>query len=445
MKSIYSSILWIAFLLSLFSCEKDSEEPINNPPVANAGQDFAISLGQEAVLNGSSSSDPDGDALTYTWILKSKPVGSQSTLVNASGVTVKFTPDVLGEYVAELSVSDGNNQAVKDEVKVTVNQLPNNAPVANAGPAQTVNVGQKVALDGSTSADPDNDPLTYTWVFKSKPAGSMSTVTNADKAKAEFTPDIAGEYVAELSVSDGKGGTTKAEVKITVNTASTDDGCRLVQLEVGGEDSNIIKFEYNAAGYVIKAFNGDKLTSIFEYNSDNLMVRQNGPSNEDGYTTYTYVDGLVTQSTYYDENGNESMQTYKYDAQKRLIESKSEDGFKTIFTYDSRGNVIKEDDYGADNGNTLSRSTTYENFDDKINLWRAVKGFPATAVDNLSTLYNNENNYGKATLTDYSNGGAKVITTVTYKYNANGYPTEVTGPNEDGSTETLTSTYQGCK
>ena len=54
--------------------------PVNNPPVANAGPDQpGVVTGATVNLDGSLSSDPDLDAITFLWSFTSVPVGMVST------------------------------------------------------------------------------------------------------------------------------------------------------------------------------------------------------------------------------------------------------------------------------------------------------------------------------------------------------------------------------
>jgi hypothetical protein len=96
---------------------------------------------------------------------------------------------------------------------------PNQPPIANAGPDQTVTVGTLVTLDGRRSSDPDGDPITFQWRFVSIPEGSAATLTDADKAQATFTPDVAGEYIIELIVTDPEGAMGSDTVKVTARPA----------------------------------------------------------------------------------------------------------------------------------------------------------------------------------------------------------------------------------
>lgn len=80
----------------------------------------------------------------------------------------------------------------------------NSPPVANAGPDQTVVVGDTVAIDGRSSADPDGTPLQYAWRLSAQPAGSSATLNFATTSEAQLVPDLAGDYTVTLEVSDGE-------------------------------------------------------------------------------------------------------------------------------------------------------------------------------------------------------------------------------------------------
>jgi hypothetical protein len=77
-------------------------------PVAAAGSDQTITTANTSVaLDGSASSDTNGDSLTYSWSLTSIPEGSAATLSEPAGSSPEFTPDINGNYIIELVVNDG--------------------------------------------------------------------------------------------------------------------------------------------------------------------------------------------------------------------------------------------------------------------------------------------------------------------------------------------------
>jgi len=138
----------------------------NLPPVANAGSDQTVMAGQQVTLNGTASSDPNGDPLTYSWCLKGKPEGSTATLSGANTARPTFTPDVAGSYVLCLTVNDGKLGSDSDSVVVEA-RLPSTgsgALQAYIKPSNTTlfpdltSFGQAVALDGDTLAVGVVDP-----------------------------------------------------------------------------------------------------------------------------------------------------------------------------------------------------------------------------------------------------------------------------------------------
>ena len=134
-------------------------------------------------------------------------------------------------YVFRTQVTNGAGNTANDRgsssrgyVNVTTdgggdnsNPPTNQDPVANAGADQTnAVVGTEVSLNGEASTDPDtNDTLSYAWAFTSQPSGSSATLSSETTATPSFTPDVAGDYIAQLTVSDGNGGSSTDSVTVT--------------------------------------------------------------------------------------------------------------------------------------------------------------------------------------------------------------------------------------
>ncbi len=93
---------------------------------------------------------------------------------------------------------------------------PGSAPIANAGPSQTVDLGEEVTLDGRGSADPDGDPLTYRWTVRRYAGIFPPVLRSANTATPSLTVRDSGEYEVELVVSDGQHTSSPAAVAITV-------------------------------------------------------------------------------------------------------------------------------------------------------------------------------------------------------------------------------------
>jgi REJ domain/PKD domain len=186
----------------------------NIAPVARAGADRSTVPGSTVTLNGSASSDANSDPLSFSWTLSSKPAGSQAVLANANAETSTFVPDLVGSYVATLVVRDGVLDSAPASVTITVSTA-NLAPVAQAGPAQTVAIGSRVTLDGRGSSDPNGDALTYQWSLTSRPSGSAAVLAVRTNPVIDFVADAEGLYVASLVVSDGKLDSAGATVTIT--------------------------------------------------------------------------------------------------------------------------------------------------------------------------------------------------------------------------------------
>ena len=189
---------------------------VNSQPIANAGQNQIISAPQTVQLDGTGSTDVDGNALTYQWAMLSKPTGSTAALSSSTFPRPTFYADVVGTYVIQLIVNDGTISSLPacgrnsagitttggrtSAVTITNSPIP---PIANPGPAQTVALGGMASLDGSDSVDFDNRPLAYSWSLLAKPSGSAASLSLATSANPYFIADLAGKYAVQLIVNDG--------------------------------------------------------------------------------------------------------------------------------------------------------------------------------------------------------------------------------------------------
>lgn len=193
----------------------------NAAPIANAGVPQSVVAGTIVTLDGTASSDANGDPLTYAWTLTSKPAASTASLSSTTTARPTFSADISGAYVASLVVNDGKVSSAAATVTVT-SAAANAAPVANAGVAQTVVAGAVVTLDGTASSDANGDALTYAWTLTSKPTGSAAILSSTTGSRPTFNAELAGTYVASLVVNDGKASSTPAQATIVSTSVPFD-------------------------------------------------------------------------------------------------------------------------------------------------------------------------------------------------------------------------------
>jgi len=195
----------------------ETPEPQNTAPVANAGVDRPVHLSGNVVLDGSASSDADGDALTYEWTIVEMDEGLMASLSDATAVMPTLSFVGYGEYIIQLVVHDGKQGSAPDTVIITSG---NTAPVAVAGNDRAVLRGEVAVLDGSASFDPDGDPLLFDWQLTSAPEGSSAQLDSTDTDMPLIQIDVVGSYVISLVVSDGELSSPADEIVIsTLNTA----------------------------------------------------------------------------------------------------------------------------------------------------------------------------------------------------------------------------------
>ncbi|MVT08102.1 PKD domain-containing protein [Chitinophaga tropicalis] len=189
---------------------------VNVAPIAKAGSDVTITLPVNSViLNGSGSSDADGQITGYLW---QKETGRDVKFSNANGVINVVSGLTAGTYVFELKVTDNRNATATDRMTVTV--LPavtqGKPPVAISQGDLTVTLPTSgVNVDASRSYGINTTIGSYKWKQISGPLTASIGASNAESTGLSGMT-FPGKYVFQLTVTDNNGLSSNAIFTITV-------------------------------------------------------------------------------------------------------------------------------------------------------------------------------------------------------------------------------------
>jgi hypothetical protein len=181
---------------------------------ATAGTPVALQtrLGSTVSLDGSGSVAGSGTVHSYSWTVTTRPAGSSATLTSATSAKAGFVPDVVGDYVLNLRVTDNAGSA---DVSLNLNvapAVPSPTVVTSVefgGPLETrptraVSLGSTITLNASATAAASSGATTLAWTLVSKPAGSTLTLP-ASGAGVQFVPDVAGLYTVRVRATTAAG------------------------------------------------------------------------------------------------------------------------------------------------------------------------------------------------------------------------------------------------
>jgi hypothetical protein len=219
-------IVLVLISLTVISCKKETSceecaNKENKPPISIAGPDQLITLPTDSILlDGRTSSDPDGSISSYLWTKISGPVSFN--IIKQTDSITKVRSLVAGIYLFELKVTDNGNLSAKDTIQITVKDTTqsNHSPVANAGTDQIIILPTNtINLNGSGSSDPDNNIVSYLWT---KISGQSSyNITTANAIQTQVTNLVEGIYQFELKVTDAGALISKDTAQIIVSSAGS--------------------------------------------------------------------------------------------------------------------------------------------------------------------------------------------------------------------------------
>jgi hypothetical protein len=181
----------------------------DSAPSASCAEGASGKIDEAIVLDGSASSDPDGQTLSYSWALAEVPSCSalgSGDLLNATTATPSLVADCPGSYMVTLVVSDGDQDSAADICTVEVAET-NTLPIADAGPdvEEEGCVDQPYPLNGWSSYDQDGDEITYSWAVVSTPDGATASISDEAAPAPTLDWDLPGTYTLKLQVADSLG------------------------------------------------------------------------------------------------------------------------------------------------------------------------------------------------------------------------------------------------
>src|SRR5439155_4181170 len=151
----------------------------NHPPTAATGGPYSGVEGTAVSFNGTGSSDPDGDAITYAWSF-----GDGGT---ATGATPAHVYADNGTYTVSLTVTDSHGAA--SAPATTTATIGNVAPTVNAGPDRTATAGSPFTLT-ATFTDPGSADGPWSYAVNwgdGMPASTGSVTTPSSGISATHT------------------------------------------------------------------------------------------------------------------------------------------------------------------------------------------------------------------------------------------------------------------
>ena len=166
-------------------------------PVADAGADLEVDPGASVTLDGSGSSDPDGDTLTFAW---SQASGASAALSDAGTAAPSFdAPEPPGALVFRLTVSDPSGLTDSDDVTVTVRDV---APSFGAAAVSSLTLVLDEAVEPVVLPEATGGNGALSYALTSAPAGLAGLSFDPASRRLSGAPSAEGSYEFTYTAHD---------------------------------------------------------------------------------------------------------------------------------------------------------------------------------------------------------------------------------------------------
>lgn len=364
----------------------------NRPPTAAASANRTDGDAPLAVRFDVAASDPDGDALTYSWDFDTSN-GVQS---DSSQKSPQHTYTRRGVYTAVVFVRDSRGAESSDSLSINVRGSANEAPSVNAQATPSEGEAPLTVQFSANAQDADGTIVSYKWDFdNSNGLGQDSTV-----ASPTFTYTKAGSFVATVTVRDNGSAETVDSVTVVVRTAENGPPSILVTADpVEGSAPLVVNFSATAT-------DPDGETVIVEWDFDTSNEFQVEATGFVASHTYETTGEFTAMAIARDPNGATATGTTTI----RVLAGGASSVF--IVAEPSSGKAPLAVNFRADTSGMVAAAETYE--------WDFGDGGTGTGREVIHT-YEKPGSYGVILIVTDENGG-KYESTATIRVQGGGSP-----------------------
>ena len=249
--------------------------------------------------------EPDNDPYTVKWTYVEPSNGAKIYIVNDESITTDIIFDKVGEYTVIATAMDQYDLTGSNTFIVTVNEFggtTNTAPVAVPtllGPTDP-KVGDIILLSGASSYDVDGDTIvSYTWNQTFGPSVDIDNIVDP-----QFVANVAGDYVFELTVSDGQLEDTTQMGLIVEDVVTEENTSPVISItytieEIGGESAtpwspaDITTFAwYDPTDSSSIELDGSSVIALGDKSGSGYVLSQTNASSRPTYGT-RFINGMT--------------------------------------------------------------------------------------------------------------------------------------------------------